>query len=161
VEISPSQTAPLKIGNTQSVENFLKQFQWDKARYPHTGKPLREIVKSIQDMAAKDDDDLKKLSSSFQEKQVGLGTLQRKTQVNLQTSDLEDFLTPAQVSKSNLLPLSDSADSTLLTVLVVMPRALEAGTVAFVCERDTKWNGTKHRCPLLFCIFLSNGLSSY
>lgn len=71
-------------------------------------------------MAAKVDDELKKLSSLYNEKNLNLSGLQRKKTVNLNTSDFEDFLKPTQVAKLELLNTE-----TLLTVMVVVPSAIE------------------------------------
>jgi V-type H+-transporting ATPase subunit C len=71
-------------------------------------------------MAAKVDEELKKLSALYNEKNLYLSGLQRKKTVNLATSDFEDFLKPAQVAKLELLNTE-----TLLTVMVVVPSAIE------------------------------------
>jgi hypothetical protein len=100
----------------------LRKFQWDHARYQFSGRQLAEIVAQIQAMAAKVDEELKKLSTLYNEKNLALGTLQRKKTINLTTSDFEDFLKPTAVSKIELVDTES-----LLTVMVVVPKALENG----------------------------------
>ena len=73
-------------------------------------------------MTLKVDEELKKLTILFNEKTVVLSTLQRKKVINFATSDFEDFMKPAAVARLELIDTE-----TLLTVMVVVPAALENG----------------------------------
>lgn len=110
---------PLRINDT-SVEAYLKRFQWDHALYQHQGRPLGDIVGQIQAMAAKVEDDLKTLSTSYTEKLLASTNAVRKRAINIMTSDFEDFLKPEDVARL------DPIDSdTLLTVVVAVPKSSE------------------------------------
>ena len=100
----------------------MRKFQWDGARYQFQGRQLTEIVAQIQSMAAKVDEELKKLSVVYNEKTLAASTLQRKKTINISTSDFEDFMKPALVAKLELLQ-----SESLLTVMVVVPVSLEKG----------------------------------
>jgi V-ATPase subunit C len=76
-------------------------------------------------MAARDDEDLKKLAIKYNEKTLVLSTLQRKKTINVSTSDFEDFMKPGSVARLDLI---DS--ETLLTVMVVVPLSLEKGEIS-------------------------------
>ena len=104
------------------IEGYLRNFQWDFARYRFQGRPLTDIIGQIQGVAAKVDDELKKLSQGFMEKQQNLSSLQRKKSANMITADFEDFLTPAEAKSIEIL------DSELLSTLIVaVPQSLENG----------------------------------
>lgn len=109
----------LKVNET-SVEAYLRKFQWDFARFQIQGKKLSELVAQIQSLAAKVDDELKIMTTSYGDKTVAFAALQRKKTVVLQTSDFEDFLTTSAVAKLELLDTEY-----LLTVTVVVPKAQE------------------------------------
>lgn len=121
-DVSGADADVLRVGNELTVDNYLRNFQWDYARYRYQGRQLPDLVSQIQSMVAKADDELKKLSVSYSEKQQALSALQRKRTTNLITSDFEDFLKPDQVSKHEFL---DS--EYLVTLAVVVPAALEPG----------------------------------
>jgi V-type H+-transporting ATPase subunit C len=121
LEISGPSAESLRINSTK-VETFLRKFQWDSARYHYPGRQLSEIVAEVQSMAARDDEDLKKLAIKYNEKTLALSTLQRKKTINVSTSDFEDFMKPSSVARLDLI---DS--ETLLTVMVVVPSSLEKG----------------------------------
>jgi hypothetical protein len=108
--------------NSAKVETFLRKFQWDHARYQFSGRQLSEIVSQIQSMAAKVDDELKKLSLLYNEKTLALSSLQRKKIINISTSDFEDFMSTSTVAKLELIKTD-----TLLTVMVIVPSSLENG----------------------------------
>lgn len=78
-------------------------------------------------MSSKVDDELKSLTGNYTEKNLTLAAVKRKKQVNLTTSDFEDFLTPEAVAKLDLLNTEN-----LLTVMVVVPKPLEAGVTIHV-----------------------------
>ena len=120
-EIIGPKGEPLRVNET-TVEAYLQHFQWDYAQYQHQGRQLNELVGQIQSMTGKVDEDLKLLSSSYTEKSLALTATKRKKLINLTTSDLEDFLSPTDLARI------DPQDSEhLVTVLVVVPLALEAG----------------------------------
>lgn len=120
-EMSGSKVEPLRVHET-SVEAYLQRFQWDYAQYQHQGRQLSELVSQIQATAGKIDEDLKTLSTSYTEKSLALANTKRKKIINLATSDLEDFLTPRDMSR---IDLQDTEH--LLTVFVVVPLAIESG----------------------------------
>mmetsp|Transcript_21444 Transcript_21444/g.19515 ORF Transcript_21444/g.19515 Transcript_21444/m.19515 type:complete len:436 (+) Transcript_21444:62-1369(+) len=118
-DIKGSSAQALRVNDTP-IETYFRNFSWDFARYQHQGRPLVDIVNQIQGLSSKIDEELKKLSLLYNEKVVNLGSLQRKKTINLSTSDFEDFLKPEQVNKLDLIDTP-----TLLTVFVVVPKALE------------------------------------
>lgn len=108
------------------IESYLRNFQWDFARYRFQGRPLADIIGQIQGVAAKVDEELKKLSQAFTEKQQNFASLQRKKSANMITADFEDFLTPAEAKSIEIL------DSELLcTLIVALPQSLENGRFFF------------------------------
>ena len=121
VEITGSSKASPLCINNKTVEEFLRKFEWDFARYQHQNRPLIEIISQIQSSTAKADDELKKLASSYNEKQLSYSTLQRRKIINMSLSEFEDFLTTEEVAR---LELIDS--DTLLTVTVAVPIAIDA-----------------------------------
>jgi hypothetical protein len=101
----------------------LKQFHWDTARHRQTNTSLSEIVSNIQQTVASADEELKKLSVSYSEKNQAYSALLRKKTVNLSTSDFEDFLTPEIASR-----VGNNDSEFITTVAVVVPLAIESGT---------------------------------
>jgi len=79
-------------------------------------------VSQIQATAAKVDEELKKLSISYNEKAQAVSAVVRKKSTNFATSDFEDFLPAEVVSKNEFL---DS--EFLVTVVAVISAAAEAG----------------------------------
>jgi len=121
VEISGDKPQPLRI-NEVSIQAYFEKFQWDFAQFQCESKQLSELVAQIQAIAAKNDEELKILSNSYTEKNLALTAAKRRQTVNLASSDFEDFLQPEIVAK---LDIQNS--DTLLTVMVVIPKALEQG----------------------------------
>ena len=118
--------------NEMTVESYLRKFSWDFARYRHQGRQLSEIVNQIHGMATKVDEELKKLTLSYTEKQQMVSGLQRKKTINLSTSDLEDVIPPEKMATFEFLN-----SETLLTVLVAVPAALEQGLFISMSNRLT------------------------
>jgi V-type H+-transporting ATPase subunit C len=106
--------------NESTVEAYLRKFQWDFARYQYQGRHLSELVSQIQAMAAKIDDELKIMTTSYADKTVAFAALQRKKTIVLSTSDFEDFLKPEKVARLDLINTD-----TLLTVMIVVPKGSE------------------------------------
>ena len=77
---------------------------------------MNEIISQIQLSSAKAEDELKKLASVYNEKQLAYSTLQRRKVINMSLSEFEDFLTVEEVARLDLID-SDS----LLTVTVAVP----------------------------------------
>ncbi|CAE7655267.1 vha-11, partial [Symbiodinium microadriaticum] len=121
-EVAGSEADSLRAANEMTVENFLRNFQWDYARYRYQGRQLPDLVSQVQAMVAKVDDELKKLSISYNEKLQQLSAVQRKKTTNLITSDLEDFLPADTPSKFEFVN-----SEYLVTLLVVVPGPVEAG----------------------------------
>ena len=121
-DVAGADAEPLRAANEMTVENFLRNFQWDYARYRYQGRQLPDMVSQVQVSVAKVDDELKKLAIGYNEKVQTLSAVQRKKTTNLVTSDLEDFLSVETVNSNEFL---DS--EYLLTVLCVVPGANENG----------------------------------
>ena len=100
----------------------MRNFQWDYSKYRFQGKPISEIVSQVQGLAAKVDEELKKLNLANVEKEQAYTALLRKKSANLATADFEDVLTVADVKKIEILNTD-----TLLTMFVVLPVAQEKG----------------------------------
>ena len=109
------------------IDRYLRNFQWDYARYRFQGRPLSDIVSQIQGVAVKVDEELKKLGQSYMEKQQYLAGLQRKKSSNMVTADFEDVLTPAEVSRMEVLNTD-----TLVTLAVIVPAAVENGKMVHI-----------------------------
>jgi V-type H+-transporting ATPase subunit C len=103
LDVAGADAEVLRVANEMTVDNYLRNFQWDYARYRYQGRQLPDLVSQIQIMVAKVDDELKKLSVSYNEKLQTLSALQRKRTVNLVTSDFEDFLSAETVAKLEFL----------------------------------------------------------
>ena len=108
--------------NDVTVDAVLNRFQWNTAQFQTEGKQLSELVSQVQAIAGKTDEELKVLSNTYTEKNLALATAKRRQVINLVTSDFEDFLSPEAVAKIDLI----NTDS-LLTITVVVPKALEQG----------------------------------
>lgn len=119
-----SEHEPLRATNETPVETYLRSFSWDYARYRHQGRQLPDLVSQIQSMVGKVDDELKKLSTSYNEKLQALGAIQRKKTTNLVTSDFEDFLPADIVRKTEFMNTEY-----LLTMVVVVTTQMEAGNI--------------------------------
>ena len=119
LDVVDSNADSLRV-NEKSVQAYLDHFTWDSSRYKYTGVSMGDIVQQIQSIVAGVDDELKKMSTIYQDKQQNLTGAQRKKQVNLVTSDFEDFLTPQQVDEIGII------DSEFLqTLMVVVPKSLQ------------------------------------
>ena len=121
LDINAESGESLRVNETP-VDAYFRNFQWDYAKYQHQGRQLVDIVGQIQGLAAKIEDELKKLAALYNEKSTLLSSLQRKKTINLATSDFEDFLAPEVVAKLEILK-----SGSLLTVFVVVPKAYDAG----------------------------------
>lgn len=120
-DINVNDTSLLKV-NDIPIDRYFKQFQWDFAKYQHQGRQISDIVLQIQSLATKIDDELKKLTVLYNEKNLALSSLLRKKTINLATSDFEDFLKPDLIAKLEILDTSS-----LQTVFVVVPKSLHKG----------------------------------
>lgn len=121
IEIAGEKPQSLRI-NEVAVSKYFEKFQWDFAQFQCDGKQLSEIVAQIQNIAAKNDEELKILSNSYTEKNLALAAAKRRQTVNLSSSEFEDFLQPEMIAKLDI----QNSDS-LLTVMVVVPKAFEQG----------------------------------
>lgn len=117
--VSPSVTQELLKVKDRSIELYLRDFSWDFARYP-INRSLSAIVVEIQSTAARVDEELKRLSLIYAEKNVMYSSLLRRKAINLSTSDFEDILTPSQVSEIEIF-----SSEALVTLVVVIPKVLE------------------------------------
>ena len=119
-DIAGSGADKLRMNNDVTVGAYLKQFSWDSARYTIGRVSMVATVSQIQDMVAGVDDELKKLSVSYSEKNQMLSTIQRKKNVNLASSDFEDYLTPQQAAA-----ITSKDSDFCVTVMAVVPLAIE------------------------------------
>lgn len=124
LDIAGSAAKSLRVNST-TVEAYLRKFDWDFARYQHSGRQLSELVSQIQTASTKVDEELKKLALNYSEKNIQLAALQRKKQTNLLTSDFEDFLTPEFVARMDVLQADD--EKLLETVMIACSKSLEQG----------------------------------
>jgi len=122
LEIAGANAKRLLINSKFTPEKYFDDFDWDEARYGTTGedKTLASIVASIQGVASKADEELKKVAAIYSEKNLSLQALQRRKVINIMTSDFEDFLTPKIVSE-----LEIHNTDILTTFMVVFPKQLE------------------------------------
>lgn len=111
--------------NEVSVEAYLKDFKWDFSKFQVQGKQLSELVGHMQGVAVRAEDELKQLGTTYADKIVALSSVQRKKQINLLSSDFEDFLVEEDIMR---LDMQDTEH--LLTVMVVVPKAFEAEFLA-------------------------------
>ena len=88
--------------NEVSVEAYLKNFKWDFSKFQVQGKQLAELVGHIQGVAARAEEELKQLATSYADKVVALGMVQRRKQITLLTSDFEDFLTEEDIARLDM-----------------------------------------------------------
>lgn len=119
IDVAGNDAETLRVNDT-TVEAYLRNFQWDYARYRYQGRQLSDLVSQIQSMVAKVDEELKKLSTNYNEKNQALSAVVRKKTTNLANSDFEDFLTPDIVAKHEFV---DS--EFLVTVAIVVPNSIE------------------------------------
>ena len=139
IDVAGADAEVLRVANEMTVDNYLRNFAWDYARYRYQGRQLPDLVSQIQTMVAKADDELKKLSTSYNEKLQTLSALQRKRTVNLVTSDFEDFLPADKVAQMEFL------NTEYLQTLVV------------VCNTQTE-QGNYFLYLYLFSVLISNFL---
>ena len=120
IAASGAESEELKVEDTP-IEAYLRNWKWDMARYQHQGKKLTDLTSQILSMAGQMDEELKKLTTTHAEKTQALAALDRKKNVNISTSDFEDFLAPEVVSRLDVLD-----NEHLQTLFVAMPKAVEA-----------------------------------
>ena len=106
-----------------SVSSFMKSFSWDVARYRYASVPIGDIMAQIQGIVNGVDEESKRLSITLNEKSQALAAAQRRKVINLATSDLEDFLTPADIKNNNIDLHIDS--EIFSTIAVAVPSNLE------------------------------------
>ena len=117
----------------KNILAYLKTFEWDASRYKFTGVSMVDIVSLIQSTVVGVDDELKKISTTYSERCQNLGAAQRKKQINLATSDFEDFLVP-----TNIEGLGPIETEYTITLSCVVPAGLEKGndlSTQFVSRR--------------------------
>lgn len=123
-DVAESGAGALKVGE-KSAAAYISNFQWDVSRYKVTGVSMLDIVSQIQSTVGGVDEELKKLTTVYAEKSQFLAACQRKKQVNLTTSDFEDFLTPQMVANIGAI---DS--EYMLTLMCVVPASSEQGSLS-------------------------------
>jgi hypothetical protein len=122
-EVAGEKQKPLLV-NDVSCDAVFNKFQWNSAQFQTEGKQLTELVAQVQGIAAKTDEELKVLSTTYSDKNLILANAKRRQIINLATSEFEDFLKPETVAK-----LDTFNTENLLTVTVVVPKSLEQGDV--------------------------------
>ena len=103
----------------QNIEEFIKSFSWDYARYP-INRPLNSLIADIQHIGSKVDDELKKLGAAYNERNNAHSTLVRRRNMNFYTSDFEDIFMPIEVANIEFVDTEY-----LCTLLIVVPKSSE------------------------------------
>ncbi len=71
-DVSGPDAEELRAANEMTVINFLRNFQWDYARYRYQGRQLADIVSQVQVSVSKVDEELKKLAISYTMKKFNI-----------------------------------------------------------------------------------------
>ena len=103
----------------QNIDEFIKSFAWDYARYP-INRPLDALINDIQHIGSKVDDELKKLGMAYNERNNAHSALVRRRNTNFYTSDFEDIFMPVEVAKFEFLDTEY-----LRTLVIVVPKSIE------------------------------------
>jgi hypothetical protein len=148
-EVSDAKTPALRV-NDVAVDAYFKKFTWDFASYQFQGKQLAEIVGQIQAMAGKAEEELKLLTNNYTEKTLAVAAAKRRQVLNLTTSDFEDFLSPEKIAK-----LDVQNTEHLLTIMVVVPKALEQGVCLSLCVLMIMWFDYRADFFVLLLLLLS------
>eukprot|EP00210_Caulerpa_lentillifera_P004135 g3941.t1 len=75
----------------QSVQDYLKNFHWEEAKYP-SNRPLKETVEKIQETVAKIEDDMKVKVGEYNHMKGTLSAIARKTAGSLAVKDLSGLV---------------------------------------------------------------------
>ena len=106
--------------NGVSPSQFVEQFMWDYAKYPHR-RALKDLTKLIAEGADHSDDELKKLTNALQEKQAKLQDIKKKKGRSMLTADLSESMTDDMLSRIQILDTDY-----LKTLFVAVPKALKS-----------------------------------
>lgn len=104
----------------QNISEFIKSFAWDYARYP-INRPLDALISDIQHIGSKVDDELKKLSVAYNERNNAHSASVRRRNTNFYTSDFEDIFMPKEVANIEFLDTEY-----LRTLVIVVPKSIES-----------------------------------
>lgn len=108
----------LTVGGVPA-QRYIQQFAWDYAKYPNR-RPLKELVSLITGGVSAIDEELKQLSTSFQDKMAALTEAKRKKGGNLLIADLNDVLTQDVMRN---ITVHDT--EYLKTVFIAIPKGVE------------------------------------
>eukprot|EP00922_Rhytidocystis_sp_ex-Travisia-forbesii_P050441 GHVS01074979.1.p1 GENE.GHVS01074979.1~~GHVS01074979.1.p1 ORF type:complete len:396 (-),score=49.35 GHVS01074979.1:213-1400(-) len=125
--------------NSMSLEQYIRRFSWDDAKYPRT-RTLRENIELLLTTVSKLDDEVRTKTSSWQEVKSMAATYSKKDNSSLLQRDLTELLTPDMVGRQEFIETEH-----LTTVVVIVPRGQEKDWVAqyenletFVVPRSTR-----------------------
>jgi len=132
-ELSDDPNAKPKVSTTgESVDRYLKNFSWDRAKYPNTTS-LPDLVENIQKSMAREEDELRQKSADYTEITQALASIQRKSGGSLIMRDLDEVITaenlgmaPSEISNQNFFPNTEY----LTTLVVVVPQNVEKDFLA-------------------------------
>jgi V-type H+-transporting ATPase subunit C len=127
-ELSDDPNKKPQISTTgESVERYLKNFSWDRAKYPNTTS-LPDLVDTITKAIAREEDELKQKTADYTEITQALGSIERKKGGSLMMRDLAEVITaenlgmsPSEIQSDNFFPNTEY----LTTLVVVVPKNIE------------------------------------
>jgi len=132
-ELSDDPKAKPKVSTTgETVDRYLKNFSWDRAKYPNTTS-LPDLVENIQKAMGREEDELRQKSADYTEISQALGSIERKKGGSLMMKDLADVITaenlgmaPSEIQSDNFFPNTEY----LSTLVVVVPKNIEKDFLA-------------------------------
>mmetsp|Transcript_2760 Transcript_2760/g.7272 ORF Transcript_2760/g.7272 Transcript_2760/m.7272 type:complete len:392 (+) Transcript_2760:60-1235(+) len=131
-------TIPVERGGAVSIDEYVRTFAWDEAKYP-VKSPLKELSELLITAVSRMDDELKAKSAEYASLKGSKMAIERKEQGNLMVRSLD-----------GLVKGSDFIDSEhLTTLLVVVPKfsvkewnnsyaTLGGGATSFVVPSSSK-----------------------
>jgi len=126
-ELSPDGEKPKVSTTGETVERYLKNFSWDRAKYPNTTS-LPDLVENIQKSMSREEDELRQKQADFSEISQALGAIDRKKGGSLMMRDLADVITPenlgmapSEIQSDNFFPNTEY----LTTLVMVIPKNIE------------------------------------
>ncbi|KAK9454741.1 hypothetical protein V1511DRAFT_511394 [Dipodascopsis uninucleata] len=109
-EGNKDQIEAAKVVNDKPVENYLKSFQWNSAKY-RIDKPIAELLDSLSKEIFALDADLKTLYTNYMLAKSNLASVERKQTGNLSTRSLQDV-----VKKEDFVLGSEYLETSLVAV---------------------------------------------
>ncbi|KAF2271415.1 vacuolar ATP synthase subunit C [Westerdykella ornata] len=102
-----------KTINDKPVEQYLRNFQWNKVKY-RADKPIADLIDSLQKEIAGIDNDVKAKVNQYNQVKTNLAASQRRQTGNLATRSLTSIVQPSQI-------IQDS--EYLDTILIAIPNS--------------------------------------